>query len=110
VGDRLGAVDRQETGDVSTVTVVVTNDKETLSAPVAQANAGNYAAALPSLSQSAGPVFTPNFYQRLPHPLSHLLKELPVVDGTDVSLLCDIPKLRFYIHCLPCFFVLQSSL
>jgi hypothetical protein len=34
-------------------------------------------------------VFTPHFYQRLPHPLSHLLKELPVVDGIDVGLMCD---------------------
>ena len=29
------------------------------------------------------------FYQRLPHPLSHLVTELPVVDGTDANLLCD---------------------
>jgi hypothetical protein len=38
---------------------------------------------------SASQVLTPHFYQRLPHPLSRLLKELPVVDGTDVKLLCD---------------------
>jgi len=30
-----------------------------------------------------------HFYQRLPHPLCHLLKELLLVDGTDVNLLCD---------------------
>jgi hypothetical protein len=104
VADSLGAVNRQENGDVSTVTVAVTNDKETLSAaPVAQANAGNNAATLPSKSQSASPVFTPHFYQKLLHPLSHLLKELPVLDGTDVSLLCDISMLHFYLHCLSCF-------
>ena len=49
MGDRLGAVNRQETGDVSKATVAVTNDKETLSAAlVAQADAGNNGAALPS--------------------------------------------------------------
>ena len=52
-------------------------------------NSGRNVAGLPSLGQSAIQVFTPHFYQRLPHPLSHLLKELPVVDGTDVNLLCD---------------------
>jgi hypothetical protein len=53
---------------VSTVTAAVTNDKETLSAPVGQGNAGNNAPALPFLSQSASPFFTPHFYQKLPHP------------------------------------------
>jgi hypothetical protein len=81
VGDRLGADDRQDTRDVSTVTVAVTKHTEALPA---QAEAG-----LPSLGQSANQVFTPHFYQRLPHPLSNLLKEISVVDGTDVSLLCD---------------------
>jgi hypothetical protein len=33
--------------------------------------------------------FTSNYYQRLPHPLSHLLKQLPVVDGGDVGCLFD---------------------
>jgi hypothetical protein len=75
---------------------------EVLPARVVQANAENKGAGLPSLSQSASPVFTPHFYQRLPHSLSHLLKELPVVDGTDVSFLCDISMLRFYAHCLSC--------
>lgn len=36
VRNRLGAVDRQETGDMSTVTVAVTNDTEALSVHVAQ--------------------------------------------------------------------------
>jgi hypothetical protein len=34
-------------------------------------------------------VFTPHFYQRLPHPLSNLIKELEIVDGTKVRQLCD---------------------
>jgi hypothetical protein len=89
VGDRLSAEDRQDTGDVSTVTVAVTNHTETLPAHVVQANARNNATGLPSLGQSANQVFTPHFYHRLSHPLSHLLKEHPVVNGTDVSLLCD---------------------
>jgi hypothetical protein len=83
-GDRIGADDRQSTGDVSTVTVAVTSHTEALPAHGAQEAAG-----LPSLGQSAHQVCTPHFYQRLPHPLSHLLKELPVVDGTYVSHLCD---------------------
>ena len=33
--------------------------------------------------------FTPHFYYRLPHPLSHLLKEILVVDGTNGNPLCD---------------------
>jgi hypothetical protein len=82
--------DRQQTRDVSKATVAVTNDKETLSVPFARANAGNNVAALPSLSRRASPVFAPHFYQRPPHPPSHLLKELPVLDGTDVSLVCYV--------------------
>ena len=66
-----------------------TNDTEGLSTPVVQTNAGNNAVGLLSSCQSASPVFIHHFYQRLPHPLSHLLKELSVVDGTDVSILCD---------------------
>ena len=54
-----------------------------------QVSARVNAAALSSLGQGASQEFTPHFYQRLPHPLSHLLKELPIVDGTDVNLLCD---------------------
>ena len=89
VGDRLGAEDRQGTGYVSTVTVSVTNGTGAPSAYVAPAEAGINAAGLLSLGQSASQVFTPHFYLRLPYPLSHLLKELPVFDGTDVNLLCD---------------------
>jgi len=89
VEDRLGVEDRGDTGDVSTVTVAVNNDTEALLTEVAQASTGINAATLPSLGQGASQVFTPHFYQRLPHLLSHLLKELPVVDSTDVNLLCD---------------------
>jgi hypothetical protein len=46
-------------------------------------------AASSSLAQGASQVFTPHLYHRLTHPLNHILKELPVVDGTDVNLLCD---------------------
>jgi hypothetical protein len=80
VSDHWGADDRQAIGDVNTVTV--TNHTDTLPAHVVQAATG-----LLSLGQSANQVFTAHFYQRLPHLLSNLLKELPVVDGTDVSLL-----------------------
>ena len=67
----------------------LTNDTEDMSAPVTQANAGNNAVVLLSLCQSASLVFIKHFYQRLPHHLSQMLKELPVVDGTDASPLCD---------------------
>jgi len=50
------------------------------------------AAGLPSLGQSASQVFTPHFCHRLRHPFGHLLKELPVVDGTEGNLLCDLLK------------------
>jgi hypothetical protein len=90
VGDRLRAEDREDTGDVSTVTVAVTNRTETLPAHVAQGNAGNNATGLPPLGESANQVITLHFYHRLSHTLSHLLKELPVVVGTNVILLCDL--------------------
>jgi hypothetical protein len=41
---------------------------------------------LPCISQSAVPLI---FIRGCPIPLGHLLKELNVMDGTDVSLLCD---------------------
>jgi len=53
VGNYLGAEDRQDTGDVSTVTVAVNNNMEGLSAHVAQVNAGINAVGIPSLGQSA---------------------------------------------------------
>jgi hypothetical protein len=58
-------LDRQETGDVSTVTVAVNNETQALSVPVALTEAGNNELAFPSLMQSASPVFTPHFYQKL---------------------------------------------
>jgi hypothetical protein len=33
--------------------------------------------------------FSSHLYQKLPHPFSSLLKDLPVVDGKDVNSLCD---------------------
>jgi hypothetical protein len=69
VVDRLGADDRQDSEDVSAVTVPVSIHTENLPAHVAQAATG-----LPSLGQSTNQVFTPHFYQRLPQTLSHLLK------------------------------------
>jgi hypothetical protein len=89
MGDRLGADHQQDTSEVGTVTVAVTNHTENVPGHVARANAGNNATGLPSLGQSGNQVFTTHFCQRLPHPLSHLLTEIPVVDDTDVSLLCE---------------------
>ena len=61
----------------------------TLADQIAQVNARMVAAQVTPSGQGIKQVFTPHFYQRIPHPLSHLLKELPVVDGTDVNVLCD---------------------
>ena len=61
----------------------------TLVHQIAQGNERMVVAQVTPSGQGIQQVFTPHFYQRLPHPLSHLLKELPVVDGTDVNLLCD---------------------
>ena len=60
--------------DVNRVTVNVNNDTGVRAAQVAQAGAGINVATSPSLGQGANQVFTPNFYERLPHALSHRLK------------------------------------
>ena len=80
---------RQDTEIVSTVTGAVDVEVGALADQIAQVNAGTVAAQVTPSGQGIKQVFTPHFYQRLPHPLSHLLKELPVVDGADVNLLCD---------------------
>jgi hypothetical protein len=38
--------------------------------------------------QSVTQAFTPHLYQRLSHPLCHLIKELNVADGTNADILC----------------------
>ena len=81
--------ERQDTENVSADTVAVSNETSALAAQVAQPNSGLDTVGLPTPAQSVNQFFTPHFYQRLPHPLSRLMKELPVVDGTDVNLLCD---------------------
>ena len=81
--------DRQDTGKVSTVTGAVDVEVGTMADQIVKVNAGMVEAQVTPSGQGIKQVFTPHFYQRLPHPLSHLLKELPVVDGTDVDLLCD---------------------
>ena len=78
--------DRQDTGRVSTVTGLVDMEVGTLVDQIAQVNAGMVAAQVTPSGQGIKQVFTPHFYQRLPHPSSHLLKEIPVVDVTDVNL------------------------
>ena len=83
--------ERQDTRRVSTDTGVVDVEVGTLAAQIAQVNAGILAAQVTPSGQRIQQVFTPQFYQRLPRPLSHLLKELPLVDGTVVKLLCDKP-------------------
>ena len=74
---------------MSTVTGAVDVEVSTLADQIAQVNMGNVAAQVTPSGQGIKQVFSPHLYQRLPHPLSHLLKELPIVDGTDVNLLCD---------------------
>jgi len=81
--------DRQDTGRVSTVKGAVDVEVGTLADQIAQVNAGMVVAQVTPSGQGIKQVFTPHFYRRLPHPLSQLLKELPVVDGSDVNLVCD---------------------
>jgi hypothetical protein len=50
-------------------------------------NAGIVAAPVRASGDNMKQVFTPQLYQKLPHPLGNLIKELPVVDGTDVNCL-----------------------
>jgi hypothetical protein len=50
-------------------------------------NAGRVAAPVRATGDSMKQVFTLQLYQRLPHPLSNLIKKLQVVDGTDVNCL-----------------------
>jgi len=79
--------ERQDTGRVSTVMGVVDVEVGMLADQIAQVNTGMVAVQVMPSGQGIKQVFTPHLYQRLPQPLSHLLKELPVVDGTDVNLL-----------------------
>jgi hypothetical protein len=61
--------DRQNTGRVSTVTVVLKGEFGVMAAQGAQVNAGVVATQVTPLGQEVKQVFTPHFYQRLPHPL-----------------------------------------
>ena len=74
---------------MSAVTGAVYVEVGALADQLAQVNAGMVVAQLTKSGQGIKQVFTPHFYQRLPHPLSHLLKELPLMDCADVKLLCD---------------------
>ena len=78
--------ERQDTENVTTDMVAVSNESSALAPKVAQTNTGLGTVGVPAPAQSVIQLFTPHFYQRLTHPLSHLRKELPVVDGTDVNL------------------------
>jgi len=80
---------RQDTGILSTVTGAVDVEVGALADQIAQVNGRTVAAQVTPSGQGIKQVFTAHFYQRLPHPLNHLLKELPVVDCTDVKPLCD---------------------
>jgi hypothetical protein len=87
--EHLGVEVGSDTGNVSTFNVDVICDTGVRAPRIVQARAAINTATSPTLGQGTGQVFTPNLYQRLPHPLSHLLKDLVVVDGADVNLLCD---------------------
>jgi len=83
-----GEEERRDTVNVNNDTVAVNNSTSALAAQIAQPNSGLETVGVPATAQSVNQVFTTHFYQILPHPLSHLMKELPVVDGSDVNLLC----------------------
>jgi hypothetical protein len=42
--------------------------------------------------------FSSQLYQRLPHPLTNFLKEIPVVDGADVNKLWDFLSKAIHIR------------
>lgn len=73
---------------MSTGMVALNSDTRAFAAQVAKDHTGFRAAGVPSAGQNG----------RLPHPLSHLLKELKVVDGTDVNLLGDFLEQVIKIH------------
>ena len=89
--DNSSPNERQDKETVRVVTGAVDVEFSTLADQIAQMNVGMSAPQVTSSMQAIKQVFTPHLYQRLPHPLSHLLKELPVVYGTDVNLSCDFP-------------------
>jgi hypothetical protein len=61
-------------------------------------NAGILAAPVRASGDCMQQVFTPQLYQRFPHPLSNLIKDLPVADETEVNCLYNfllrLPKVR----------------
>jgi hypothetical protein len=85
----LGPEAGSNTGDVSTINVDVNYDTGFRSARFAQAEAAINTAITPAVSQGTSQIFTPHLLQGLPHPLSHLFKDLHFLDGADVNLLCD---------------------
>ena len=68
MGDRLGADDREDTGNVSTVTAAVNNDIEALLMQVEQASTGINAATSPSLGQGASRCLPLTFIEDFPTP------------------------------------------
>lgn len=44
---------------------------------------------LQAVSPGVVTTFSSHIYQRLPHPLSNILNEIPMVDGTNVNLVCE---------------------
>jgi hypothetical protein len=77
---------------VSTFTGAVDVEVGTLADQIALVSAGMEAAQVTPSGQGIKQVFTPHLYQRLPHSLSYLLKELPVVDGTFLAAFAKLRK------------------
>ena len=87
--DNPSAEGRQDTGRVCTVTGTFDREVGTLTDQIAPGNAGMVAAQVTSSGHGMKQVFTPHLYQRLSHPLNNLIKELSVVDGTEVKCLYE---------------------
>jgi len=62
----------------------------TLADQIAHVNTGMVAPQVTPSVHGIKQAFTRHFYQRLPNLLSHKFKEIPVADGTDVNVLCDL--------------------
>jgi len=87
--DSPSSEEGQDTGRVSTVVGTLDREVGTLTDRSDPGNAAMVAARVVPSGHWMKQVFAPHFYQRLPHPLSGLIKQLPIVDDTEVKCLYE---------------------
>ena len=76
---------RTDIGTVSTVMGTLGRESGTASEQMAPRDVGIVAAPVRASEDCMKQVFSPQLYQRFPHALSSVIKELSVVDGTEVN-------------------------